>query len=506
MKVKTKIHNPVIWADVPDVDVIRVKDTFYMVSTSMHTMPGCPIMKSKDLAHWEIVTYVFDTISDNDAHNLLDDKGIYGKGSWAATLRHHNGTYYVGFSSNDLKRFFLYKTEDIENGLWIKAFVLDEILYDPALFFDGDIPYVICGNGDIQIVEFKSDLSGLNKDGIRQDLFHTPKEGISLRCEGGHAYKINGMYYLLYIEWTKKGNCRRREVCYRSKNLLGPYERKVIFDDDMGYFNNGIAQGCIFDSEDGTWYSMLFQDHGAVGRIPYILPVNFIDGWPMIGIDGKAPECFELQLEEVLTKPIVNSDDFNHGENKLDLYWQWNHNPDNTLWSFTQRFGYLRLTTGYITEKGVLYAKNTLTQRTAGPACAGITHMELTHMKKGDCSGLLALQSTYGMVGVRIDLNGMKKVVMCTNKGDCQENEEEYVPYEKDDIYLKITFDFRNNIDIAACYYSEDAITWIKIGRDIHMQYLLDHFMGYRIGLFNYATKETGGFVDFEYFHYELNV
>lgn len=502
---KTVIHNPIIWADAPDPDVIRVKDSYYMVSTSMHTMPGCPIMKSKDLAHWEIINYVFDTIEDNDAHNLFDKRGIYGKGSWAATLREHNGNYYVGFSSNDMNHFYLYKTEDIERGHWKQVAMTDQILYDPTLLFDGDTPYVICGNGDISVVEFEKDLSGIKKDGIQQEIINAPKEGIMLRCEGGHAYKISGMYYLLYIEWPKSDNRRRRMVCYRSKNLLGTYVRKIILDDDMGYHNCGVAQGAIFDTEDGIWYAMLFQDHGAVGRIPLILPVSWIDGWPMIGVDGKVPENFEISLEEVLTEPLVISDEFNHIENKLVLNWQWNHNPDNSLWSFTQRPGYLRLTTGDITENGVLYARNTLTQRTEGPACTGITHVDLINMKGGDCAGLLALQSTFGMVGVRKDNDNVKRVVMCTNRGDYQEKEEESAVYEKDDIYLKITFDFKNNIDIASCYYSEDGEKWISIGCDLNMKYLLDHFMGYRIALFNYATKETGGFADFDYFHYELN-
>jgi beta-xylosidase len=287
--------------------------------------------------------------------------------------------------------------------------------------------------------------------------------------------------------------------------LLGPYERRIIFDDDMGYFNNGIAQGCIFDSVDGKWYAMLFQDHGAVGRIPFVLPVNWIDRWPMVGIDGKAPVNFEIPMKEVPAKPLIISDEFNYTENKLALNWQWNHNPDNSLWSFTKRPGYLRMTTGSITEKGVLYARNTLTQRTQGPSCTGITHMELSNMKEGDCAGLLALQSTFGMVGIRKYNNGRSRVVMCTNRGDYLEKEEASAVYDKEDIYLKIIFNFKNNIDTASFYYSDDGEKWLPIGCELSMKYLLDHFMGYRIGLFHYAAKETGGFADFDYFHYENN-
>lgn len=117
------VQNPVIWADVPDVDVIYSRQYFYMVSTSMHVMPGCPIMRSKDLNNWEIVNYVFDSLEDNDQHNLVDGKHIYGKGSWAACLREHEGIYYVCFSCNDTGQFYVYRTDDIENGEWQRSVI-----------------------------------------------------------------------------------------------------------------------------------------------------------------------------------------------------------------------------------------------------------------------------------------------------------------------------------------------------------------------------------------------
>lgn len=58
--------NPLIWADVPDPDVIRVGDVYYMSSTTMHINPGVPIMRSYDLVNWEIVNYVYDVLADND--------------------------------------------------------------------------------------------------------------------------------------------------------------------------------------------------------------------------------------------------------------------------------------------------------------------------------------------------------------------------------------------------------------------------------------------------------
>lgn len=500
----TMITNPIIWADVPDPSVIRVGRTFYMVSTSMHSMPGCPIMKSENLMNWELVNYVYDTFEDNDAHNLLDGKGIYGRGSWAASLRYYNGLYYVCFSSLDMNRFYVYRTEDIENGQW-KRFVINGLHHDPSLLFDDGRTYVIHGNGDIRITELTEDATALKAHGINQLLFETDREGIMLRSEGCHAYKINDYYYLFFIEWPNTGNKRRRQLCYRSRNLLGPYECKLVLDDNMGYRNNGIAQGGILNIPEGGWYAVLFQDHEAVGRIPCVLPVAWEDDWPVIGVDGMAPKSFEVSLPSSSPKPFVISDEFEYGENHLALNWQWNHNPDNSRWSVTERPGYLRLTTGHITHS-VEFARNTLTQRTEGPACVGTTVMDITHMKPGDRAGLVALQYLFGTVGIQVEENGDRYVAMSVNgraDGDEGEITVERMLFEGNEIYLQINFQFDNSEDIARFRYSTDGETWHSIGKPLQMQYKLEHFMGYRFGLYNYAMKQTGGYVDYDYFRYK---
>ena len=493
-----------MWADVPDIDVIRVDDVFYMVSTSMHSMPGCPIMKSKDLAHWELVNYVFDTFEDNPGHNLLDGKGVYGQGSWAASLRYHKGTFYVCFNCNDTHQFYVYRTNDIEKGPWERT-VFKEFFHDPALFFDyDDRVYVIYGNGSIHIAELTEDLRELKPGGIRQLLMETESEGISLRCEGGHAYKIDGMYYLIYIEWPKEGSRMRREICYRSSSLLGPYERRIVLEDDMGYHGKGVAQGAIFDLADGSWYAMLFQDHDAVGRIPYLLPVTWQDGWPEIGENGKVPESFTVPLPPCQGKPLVISDEFDHTENRLALNWQWNHNPDNALWSFTERPGYLRLKTG-VPAKGILTARNTLTQRTEGPRCQAETKLLLSGLRPGERAGLVAMQSHFGTVGIRMEKEGCF-LSMCINDGNGGEKEVERIPWMQEEVFLKITFDFADSRDIAEFFYSADGKEWFSIGGSLKMLYTLDHFMGYRIGLYAYASPEAekpSGYADFAWFHYK---
>lgn len=496
----TRIQNPVIWADFPDPDVIRVDDWFYMVTTSMHTMPGCPIMRSRDLKHWELVGYVFETLEDNDGHNLADGKGVYGKGSWAASLRYHEGMFYVAFSCNDTGKFYIYRTDDIEKGRWHRV-TIPRLFHDPSLLFDEGRVYVIYGNGDIYITELNSDLTGVKEGGLHRLLLSTPKEGMLLRCEGCHAYRIGDEYYLLFIEWPRTGHARRRQVCYRSKNLLGPYERRVILDDDMGYFNKGIAQGAIVDTPRGDWYAVLFQDHDAVGRIPHVLPVTWEDGWPVVGADGKAPAQVEVALpEHPLPVNWVTSDDFDHPGGELPLAWQWNHNPDPDSWSLLERPGHLRLYTKRVVSS-VLEARNTLTQRTEGPACRGIVDMDVSGMKPGDHAGLIALQSHFGTVGVRC-LDHGKAVEMCVRGNDGGEEVVERVPLSSDTVRLRIDFDFRESVDVARFYFALPGGPWQRIGSELAMRYTLDHFMGYRIGIFCYAGREPGGYVDVDAFHY----
>ena len=242
---------------------------------------------------------------------------------------------------------------------------------------------------------------------------------------------------------------------------------------------------------------MLFQDHDAVGRIPCIMPMTWEDGWPVLGIDGKVPHEFETPFEEGPKFEMVISDDFNHSENKLANQWQWNHNPINSAWSFTDRPGYLRLTTAQMATS-VLDARNTLTQRTEGPNCTCTVVLEVAGMKDGDFAGLVALQSNYGTVGVKV-CDGVKSIAMSKKDGEIEAvNLSDTV----DKVYLRVYFDYEDSRDIADFYYSLDGVDYIKIGSELKMLYTLDHFMGYRIGLYNYATKELGGYADFEYFDY----
>lgn len=488
-------RNPIIHADVPDMAMIRVDDTYYMSSTTMHMSPGLPIMKSKDLVNWEIVSYAYDTLADNDALTLRNGRNAYGAGSWASSLRYHQGTFYVTTFSSTSGRTHVYRTKDIEKGPWIEN-TFRPSLHDHSLFFDDDgRVYMLWGGGNLRLVELNEDLSGLKEGGFNQVVITNAHSvvtaNVGLVAEGSQLLKVNGKYYLFNICWPRGG--MRTVVIHRADQLTGPWEGR------LGLQDKGVAQGCMIDTPNGEWFAYLFQDSGAVGRIPYLVPMKWEDGWPVLGVEGKVPMELDLPANKSLIPGIVASDEFDReaGDRPLPLVWQWNHNPDNEHWSLTARPGFLRLTTGR-TDEHFLTTRNTLTQRTIGPECSGSTAVDVSQLKDGDFAGLALLQRDYGLVGVKSE-DGTNYVVM-VNAPNSAPNEVERVPLSQQTVFLKADCDFRNRTDRARFFYSLDGQSWTAIGNELQMRYTLPHFMGYRFGLFNFATRDAGGHADFDYF------
>jgi beta-xylosidase len=491
-----RAQNPVIFADVPDMAMIRVGDTYYMSSTTMHLSPGVPIMSSKDLVNWKIVSYAYDTLVSNDHMNLEQGKSTYGRGSWASSIRYHKGMYYVSTFAATSGKTHVYTAKDIEKGPW-KAISFPPSLHDHSLFFDDDERvYMLYGNKKLILVELNDDLSGLKPGGVNQVVVENssqPSEavGTSGLGEGSQLFKVNGKYYLFNITWPRGG--MRTVVIHRADKLTGPWEGRVALQD------LGVAQGGLISTPKGEWYAYLFRDYGAVGRIPYLVPVQWADGWPVLGENGKVPQTLNLPASKGLIPGIVASDEFirKKGEPALPLVWQWNHNPDPQLWSVTARKGYLRLTTARI-DTSFLLAKNTLTQRTIGPVCSGAAALDASRMKEGDFAGLALLQKNYGLVGVNV--KGGSKVIVMINAGTGQAEEVASIPLAQNTVHFKAECDFTGKKDIAQFFYSLDGKKWVPVGSPLKMTYTMPHFMGYRFGLFTYATKTTGGYADFDYF------
>ena len=512
-----KIQNPMLWADVPDPDVIRVGDTYYLVSTTMHLMPGAPIMTSKDLKNWETVGYIFDRLTDSPKYDLLNGT-VYGRGQWATSLKYHNGKFYALLAPNEggaMGDTYIFSAEKAE-GPWTIVSRMRHF-HDCSLFFDDDgRVYVIYGTGEM--MELKPDLSDVI-EGTHQQLFQREEDEKGI-LEGSRMIKHNGKYYLLMISHVYAPGKHRREVCYRADNIHGPYEKQVILESEFGGFSYE-AQGTIVDTPDGDWIGIIFQDRGGVGRVLTVMPCRWVNGWPMLGDEnGKVPETVRPLVNGQPATAIVKSDDFS--SDKLGLHWQWNHNPIDEAWSLKERPGFLRLKTNRVVSNLYL-APNTLTQRMEGPTCSGTIAIDISKMKDGDCAGLAAFNSDTGalvikkkgknlvleMVEMSVTLTDLDKEV--TN---VEEKVIESIPLNaqlstlNSQLFLRIDADFRpvngHGRDAANFYYSIDGSQWTQIGtKDYRLNFdWRRFFMGSKFGIFCYATKKKGGYVDIEAFNY----
>ncbi len=503
--------NPITRLDYPDVDVIRVEDTYYMVSTTMHFMPGCEILRSYDLRNWEHAAYVYDRLDGTSGQKLAGEENIYGKGMWAASLRYHKGRFYVCFVANDTHKTYLYTANRVE-GPWEKHYI-EGFYHDCSLLFDeDDRVYIAYGNTNIYITELKSDLSGPLEGGLHR-LAVSDAGHPSLGYEGTHFYKINGKYYLFFIH-SRRDCWRRTETCFVSDSLTGEFTGGDVLDDDRGYCGQGVAQGGIVDTPDGKWYAMLFQDSGAVGRIPVLIPMSWKEDYPVLGENGKIPEEFPTESTRpgYVYRPLVESDDF-RGE--LKPCWQFNHEPDRGLICHDRGKGIWQVRTDKVCQD-LTQAKNTITQRMAYPGCAGEVTVDGNGLREGDYAGLCALQSCYGFVGLTRRGGQLYLTVRTLEPEDCSmaplcpeeraDGERALIPIEGEEVRLKLEADFTMMRDTVSFYYQSTGprgrSAWIKIGPDHKLYFKLDHFTGCRFGLVVYSTKEAGGLAQFADFVY----
>ena len=503
--------NPLTYSDIPDPDVIRVGEDYYMVSTTMYFCPGAPVMHSRDLVHWEIVSYVYDVIEDDDIYNLRDGKNAYGKGQWATTLRYHDGVYYALFVANDQQKTYLYRTRDIVDGPWERTVIEGYFMHDASLLFDEGRIWVVWGNGTLYLAELEPDGSGVKAGTEAEVLIDSPREGWMLRAEGSHFYHIGDYYYVLEIDWPQ-GKPRTATV-WRSRDIRGPYESRVVLQGTLGGRRDGIAQGPIIDTPAGDWYAIQFQDHGAVGRIPCLQPVTWVDDWPVMGENGVPQEEVTVNLPPAGRDYVWDNDEFDG--DRLALVWQWNHKAPEG-WSLTERPGWLRLRAAKAT--GIADARGTLTQRTAGSRCVSETLLDASRMMPGDEAGLCAFQSHSGRIGVRIGPDGTRSVVLhetgrvVSRGADGAPVAEQIdrdilsVPLEGNLAWLRIRYVFTpqeegEEADTAFFSWSFDGETWTEADFVLPMRFTLDYFTGYRSALYSFSTIAAGGITDFDWFH-----
>ncbi len=476
--------NPVIQADFPDPDVQKVGDTYYMVSTTMHNFPGCTLLKSKDLVNWEYCSNPLAKMSSNSEYNLEDGKNIYSKGAWANSLMYKNGKFYIlfnAFGNGDDAGGYLLSATDAE-GPWTMT-RLSRGYYDPGMMTDDDgTTYVVCGNKNLSVIQLDDNFAPVKEVAV---------DGGFDGLEGSHFFKKDGYYYIYSTccAWPAT------QWCFRSKNVFGPYEKKEVFNSD------DIHQGAMIQTQSNEWWTMLMRDCGAFGRMPYLLPVNWNDNWPVIGNNGTDAGTYTKPNVGVNydRKYLPTNDNFKNY--LLGSQWQWNHNSDNSKWSLLENPGRLRLYTASVTDS-LQKSSNMLTQRIFGyrdntKPSYGTIRMNVSNMHDGDMAGIAVFQDPYAYIAINKQGNTFNIVQSNTADKNVYSNTITCDSV----IYLRAVANIATSK--ASFYYSLDNVTYTKFGQDLDMKYNLSVFVGNRFGIFNYATKELGGSVDVDWFSTE---
>ncbi|KAL2812639.1 glycosyl hydrolase family 43 protein [Aspergillus granulosus] len=492
--------NPVIYEDFPDNDIFRGPDGYYYFSaSSFHYSPGAPILRSTDLVNWELIGHSVPTLDFGPNYNLPPtNETAYNLGTWASTMRYRESTdqwYWIGCAN--FWTTYVYTAPSV-TGPWDQSSSFQPCFYDCGLLIDDDdTMYVVYGSNNVSVAQ-------LSPDGLTvvqtQQVFSFPPECESI--EGNRMYKINGSYYIL-DDCPSDGIT----VVWKAPTPFGSYTRKILIDSSHGVASpvpgtGTPIQGSLVETESGEWYFMSFAWNYPLGRVPVLAPITWgDDGFPvLVTVNGSWGETYPSPLpgKEHATPSWTGVDNFTGEE--LGPAWQWNHNPDPTRFALNKPG--LTLRTASVTDD--LYAaRNTLTHRIHGAKPYGIVEIDFNNMADGDRCGLAALKDASAWIGVV--RNGteyylaaahgltMERYGGTTSTGTIVAT----APITRTRVWLKVSMDAAAVGSHEARFsFSLDGTSFTELGGvyTLTTDYLF--FMGYRYGIFNYATKALGGSID----------
>ncbi|XVV10033.1 RICIN domain-containing protein [Actinoplanes sp. CA-131856] len=484
--------NPVVWQDFADGDIIRVGDAYYYSASTMHYSPGAPLLRSYDLVNWEFAGHSVPRLDFDSAAYDLSGARAYVKGIWASAFNYRpsDATYYW-LGCTEFNRTYVYASAAAGDG-WAKRARINKCYYDAGLLFDGATPYIAYGNGTISVAQLSADLSSE----VRSQTVYTTPSNIGT-LEGARMYK-RGNYYYIWLTRPANG-----QYVLRSASPWGPYEQRQVLLDLPGPISGGGVphQGGLVQTPNGDWWYMAFTDAYPGGRMPTLAPITWSgDGWPVLQtVNGRWGATYPKPAISTTrtVQPMTGPDTFTGSA--LAPRWEWNHNPD------TSRFAVgngLRLSTATVTND--LYnARNTLTHRIQGPTSTATIQLNYASMANGDRAGLAMLRDRSAWIGVRKD-NGATRVSMTngltmstggwatTGTG----TEAAGATVSGGTVWLRVTADIRPGSGRTATFsYSTNGSTFTTLGPAFAMTNDWQFFMGYRFGLFNYATSALGGSV-----------
>ena len=501
--------NPLFYDEFSDPDPIRVGRDFYLTGTTMHSMPGLPVLHSRDLVNWSLLGYAVDRLDLGPEYRLEDGQQAYGRGIWAPSLRWHDGTFYI-FSNVNGHTTQLFRARD-PRGPWTRT-PMKRSLHDLSVLFDDDGKvYVVWGYRAIHFAQLDDSLTDVLPGTERIIIDESAGMG-----EGLHFYRIGGKYYITSAWYAD----RMRMPCARADRPEGPYEVNLAIsaDEDFGVTKGyrlrsdttlpfqvwppdsqargkiSLHQGGIVDTPAGDWWGLSMMDANSVGRLTALSPVTWKDGWPYFGLPGNLGRTPRIWVKPRTgatsppTAPYVRSDGF--GGPALANVWQWNHVPDDTRWSLSERRGYLRLHS--LPAPDLWWARNTLTQRAVGPRSTPTAVLETAGMRPGDVAGLALFNWPYAWIGVHRDSAGW-----ALERYDRSTDRTARRPFSATRVWLRADCDFLT--EQARFSYSTDGKRFEPLGDAFTMVFQLKTFQGVRYALFHYnLLGAAGGWADFD--------
>lgn len=479
--------NPLFYDEFSDPDLIRVGEDYYLTGTTMHAMPGLPVLHSKDLVNWEFLSYAADRLDFGPEYRLENGKEIYGQGVWAPSFRYCNGTFYI-FDNIRGQPTQLFHSRS-PAGPWTRT-PMKRAFHDLSILFDDDgKTYVIWGYRNIMMAQLNEDLTD-EVPGTERTIIPS-SAGMG---EGSHFYKINGKYYITSAWYLGT----MRMPCARADRPEGPYEvlPAISQGEDFGIAHGAMHQGGIVSTPSGEWWGFSMMDFNSLGRLTGLSPVTWKDGWPYFGLPGnlgRTPRTWVKPNTGHVSRPSApyeRNDDFSG--TKLKPVWQWNHAPDDSRWSLTERPGYLRLHS--LPAPDFWRARNSLTQRAIGLESTPTAVLDAAGMEPGDMAGLGLLNSPYAWIGVR--RTGDELTV---EQYDQKSGETVRAPVRSGRVWLRAQCSFAT--EKARFSYSTDGKRFTGLGSPFAMVFQLKTFQGVRYSLFHFNTGGSpGGYADFDRF------
>ncbi|MCX7876699.1 MAG: glycoside hydrolase 43 family protein [Melioribacteraceae bacterium] len=497
--------NPIIHQDFSDPDVIRVGDDYFMTASSFSHFPGLPVLHSKDLVNWRIVSYAVDKYPFKEF-----EKPQHGCGIWAPSIRFHNGEYYIFFGDPD-HGILMTKTKN-PFSKWEKLHLVKEAKgwIDPCPFWDDDgNAYLIHAWARSRSgIKHKLTINKLSSDGK-----NFLDNGVDVFCdsinhpttEGPKLYKRNGYYYIFAPAGGVKYGW---QIVLRSKNIYGPYEVKKVLEQGSTKIN-GPHQGAWISTQNNEDWFIHFQDKYSYGRIVHLQPMKWENDWPVIGIDfdqngiGEPVEKFNFPNLPLTNIKLKKSDDFN--ELKLEHQWQWQANFDESWFSLNKRKGCLRLFSKFNNDKNLYNEPALLLQKFPDEKFSAIVKVDLNGLKEFSRGGLIIFGKDYFTLSIKKENNNFKIYqTSCINADKNVEEEmlaEKY--YNEKIIYLKVNVENEMDeklIPLAKCIFSfsKDGKTFEQIGKSCFAKEGI--WVGAKLGLFCVSENENkNSFLDFDW-------